>query len=417
MPGDGAPKATAQLVALVRGGVQRSHNARLGEAVNTRGGRERMAGSVIVREYSPSDWEGVLLLLRQHFGRWRSERWTRRWQWQYGEDHGCRECKSFIQVAEAEGRIVGHHGAFPLPLRLGEQRIEVLCPGDFVVDAQHRWAAFAMLKNLVGQGRTILGTGWSRAASKLFRFHEAAALPLSEVRYVYQLRYQGATRRELRQRLPGYLRWMGNRWGAAIATPVLDHRRGRRSKRLPDLNLAGALRPISRFGREYDELWRAVTRQFEVSLDKDAEYLNWRYVDCPTMSPLCLGYYDERDRLAGVVIACRRAHGDVMQRPCGEDGEIVELIAREPDARTVAQMIIPVMELLDGKGVDAVAATGLHSCLHPVLEGIGFERTQCGWGTLFAISNIPDHPAHALLRDDLWYFTSGDGDHLFGPGM
>lgn len=377
-----------------------------------------MTSSVNVRPYVAEDWDGVLALFHRHLGDWSARRWARRWHWQYREDHGCSDCTSYIQVAEADdGTIVGHHGAFPLPLRLNGRRLEVLCPGDFVIDPKQRWAAFAMLKNLMARGRIVLGTGWSPAAAKLFRFYGAVVLPLSEQRYVYQLRYRGATHRELRQRLPVSLHWMANRWAATVLAPVLDRRRARRSKRLPPLVPNGELRTMSSFGPEYDELWRFASRQFEVCLDKNASYLNWRYLHSPIMSPLCLGYYDKKNQLAGVVIACRRAHRDVTRNACGEDGEIVELVVREPDAQIIRQMVIAAMQALDRKKVDAIAATGLHVRLHPVLEEIGFERTECAWGTLFAISNIPDCPASAFMQDEIWYFSSGDGDHLFDQGV
>ena len=77
------------------------------------------------------------------------------------------------------------------------------------------------------------------------------------------------------------------------------------------------------------------------------------------------------------------------------------------------QMVVRAVELLEAEHVDAVGATGLHARFHPVLEKIGFERTTCDWGKLFAISSIPECPATTILQDDLWYFTSGDGDHLF----
>ncbi len=373
-----------------------------------------MSTSVRIREYVPDDREGVLALMEKYFGAWTRQRWTQRWHWQYYGARGCCNCDSFIQVVEADGNTVGHFGAFPLPLRIGMERLEVLCPCDFVVEQEHRLGAFGLLKNLVSKSRIILGTGGTSAAHKLLSIYGARTLPLSEVRYVYQLRYRGATLRELRQRLPSSLRWMANRWSTAIATPMLDRRRGRKSKRVPRLTRNGDVRPILRFDEEYDELWRCATEQFEVSLDKNAAYLNWRYIDCPTASPLCLGYYGSNNELAGVVIAGLRVGArDERRRPWGRDGEILELIVREPDRHVVEQLLVPAMEHLNNAGVDVVAVTGLYEPLHPIMEEIGFDRTLQEWNRLFGISKMPDHPITELMRDDRWYFTAGDGDSLF----
>ncbi len=376
-----------------------------------------MSRSSIIREYRAEDGDGVLALFRKHFGAWSAERSAQRWQWQYAGERGCTGCTSFIQVVEADGAIVGYLGAFPLPLRIGAERLEVLSPGGLVVEPKHGLAPFGLIKNLLARNKIILGIGWSQAASKLFRFNGAVSLPASEVRYVYPLRHVGATHRELRGRLPASLRWLGNRWTAALAAPLLDRRRGRSSKPLLHHTDTADLRTISRFGDEYDSLWQSASRQFEVSLDKDSAYMNWRYIDCPTSSHLCLGCYDREGQLAGVAVACRRAHSDVTRKPCGTDGEIVELIAEDLDGPVVKQLVTEVMARLGRMGVDAISALGFHAPIHRMLEEIGFERTSCGWATLFAAGNEADHPASAWLRDDICYFTCGDGDHLFLPAV
>jgi hypothetical protein len=306
-----------------------------------------------------------------------------------------------------------------LPLRIGQERLEVLSPGDFVVDPSCRWAAFSLLQALLTRSKILLGTGWSRAAEKLFRFYRAQHLPLSQIRYVYPARCTGEVCRQLRYRLPDALYWMANRWSATLAAPVLRQRWGLHHKPLPLTETRSSLRTeaIARFGHEYDGLWRNASQQSEISLDKDSAYCNWRYVDCPTTSHFRRGAYDREGRLAGVLVACRRAHRDRSRRACGEDGEILELIVRDHDMAVARTLVLEAIRFLDRQGVDSIAATGLHLGFHRLLEEIGFERTDCDWGTLFAVSNDPGHPTQEILQDRLWYCTSGDGDHLFDPGI
>jgi hypothetical protein len=375
--------------------------------------------SGVIREYQSGDREGVLALFRDHFGLWSTERWDRRWEWQFHGERGCGEARSRILVVESNGSIAGHIASFPLPLRIGSQRLEILSPCDFVVHADHRWSAFSLLRRLLACNSVMLGSGWSPAAEKLFRFCRADHLPLSQIRHVYPIRCTGEICRQLRYRLPDNLYWMANRWSATLAAPLVQRRWGLACKPRPPAGPRADLRTgiIARFGVDYDELWRNASRQFEISLDKDSAYCNWRYVDCPTASHFRLGAFDRKDRLAGVLVACRRTHRDRSRRVCGEDGEILELIVRDGDMAVARTLVLEAMRFLDRQGVDSIAATGLHLGLHPLLEELGFERTACNWGTVFAVSNDPARPTKEILQDRLWYCTSGDGDHLFDQGV
>ncbi|MFQ5502246.1 MAG: GNAT family N-acetyltransferase, partial [Phycisphaerae bacterium] len=112
-----------------------------------------------IREYTPEDQDDVAALFDRTFGTWSCRRWLQRWKWQYRDSPRPPDVESHIQVVEAEGRVVGHLGAFPLILRVGDEHFPVLSAGDFVVAEGHRLAAFGLLKNLVSQGRVVIATG------------------------------------------------------------------------------------------------------------------------------------------------------------------------------------------------------------------------------------------------------------------
>ena len=355
--------------------------------------------------------------MRARFGLWSADRLARRWAWQYEQDRGCGSCRAYVQVVEAEGRIVGQLGAFPIPLRIDGMRVEVLSPAGLVVDPRHGLAAFGLIEQLLERSAIILGIGWNEAAAKLFRFHGAQSLPASDIRHVYPIRHTGDTQRELRRRLPTAFRWLGNRYVAAALSPLLDRRRSRPRSSMPARPLGVRHAIITRFDHAYDALWRLACGGFAVSLDKNAAYMNWRYIDCPTSAHVCLGASDADGRLVGVAVGCWRTHADVGGGRCGTDGEIVELIVEDWSSPIAKALVVDLMWHLAQRRIDSISAFGFHEPAHQVFQRIGFGRTVCDWASIFAISKDPAQPLDLWFRDEVSYFTCGDGDHLFLPAV
>ncbi len=61
-------------------------------------------------------------------------------------------------------------------------------------------------------------------------------------------------------------------------------------------------RTISRLGAEHDELWSRVAHQHMVSVIKDAQYLNWRYADCPSPIYQLREYRDDVGLIVGLAV-------------------------------------------------------------------------------------------------------------------
>ena len=181
---------------------------------------------------------------------------------------------------------------------------------------------------------------------------------------------------------------------------------------LPPLSSAIDIRPIARFDESYDVLWRRASRKFTYSLDKTATYLNWRYVDCPTMKPFCLGLFDEQEELSGIVVAASYVRRDRHGHLCGTDGELLELIADVPPGEALEQLIIAAMRALSRAGVDEVGVTGLHVDYHAVLRKLGFvHQRNDRFGVVLMLE--PGHHIESLCSDEASYTTAGDGDALY----
>ncbi len=370
-------------------------------------------------EFAPLHWESVLALYRRYFGDWSAKRFEARWHWQYEANPYCSERPSFIQVGLCGEEVVAHMGAFPIPLRLGETRCIAMCGADFVIDDRCRWIAVQLFKNFVARA-PVLGSGVHPAARNIFEQLGGQVLSLSHDRFIYGIGNAGAMSRKIRSRLPSLVAHLVSPMvirrlvRSSLVRLASDDKPSRHRAQLmvrPPLSSAIDIRSIARFDERYDALWLRVARKFTYSLDKTATYLNWRYVDCPTMKPFCLGLFDDQEKLSAIVVAASYVRRDRHGHLCGTDGELLELIADVPPGEALEQLIIAAMRALSQAGVDEIGVTGLHVNYHPVLRKLGFvHQRNDRFGVVLMLK--PEHDIESLCSDEASYTTAGDGDVL-----
>lgn len=364
-----------------------------------------------VNPYRPEHRPGLLSLWSKYFGDWSAERLEKRWTWQYNDNPFAASRQPRILVAEHEGNVVGHLAGIPVPLLVDNQRHFALATSGLVVHENHRWLAMRLMRSMLGEP-PVLGRTEHPSTRKLFESHRAATVAASQARFVFPLRYSGWLCRSLRRRMPASLdsivtprtvSLVGSMWHPSHKPAV---------KRMPRLNGTVAdVRPINEFGADYDQLWSKARQRWRISLDKDSRYMTWRYRQCPTLSAVALGLYDSGLRAVAIAIEC--SHRDRSRKPCGSTGEIVELITDDPDHPGLKPLIIRTMAELNDRGVDTVESGSLHPSVQPLLEHIGFIR---GTAEVFQIGMTIDGSPISNADSD-WYYTAGDSDALYSPGL
>ena len=79
------------------------------------------------------------------------------------------------------------------------------------------------------------------------------------------------------------------------------------------------IKEISKFDEKYDELYSAVSSQINIGVNRNAAYMNWRYIAKPDEIYARYGLY-ENNQLAGVVVfTLKNKHG-------GKIGYLMELL-------------------------------------------------------------------------------------------
>ena len=359
-----------------------------------------------IREFRSSDWESLQGLYRKHFGDWAYDRFRARWDWEFRTNPWVEKCPIKILVGEIDGQIVGHATSFPLPLRMFGTQRPLWCSGDLVAAPRHGLLAI-MLAKQVEEGRPGLSTGMRSEAERIAHFQGSMTIPSTQTGFEFRMRSTGAVQRSLRRRLPAALRGLASRPLAALVAAFAKPGRPTLPGK-PEL----ALEPFERFGQEHERVWAGMCEWVQCALDRDARYLNWRYVDGPARQLIKLQLRDAKGGLRGYSVAGVRVVLADDHEPCGTLGELLELVVCDvADASAVRALASGALHALASTGVDAVVATGLAAPFAAALQEIGFTLTPSA--AKMMLSFEPEELAKITAKDTRWYTSSGDGDQLF----
>lgn len=166
-----------------------------------------------------------------------------------------------------------------------------------------------------------------------------------------------------------------------------------------------SIKKIKRFNNDFDSLWEEVSSKFNISVVRDSEFLNWRYVDRP-------GYHYEifsafkDEKLAGYVVTrIDNIFGLSL-------GLIVDIIAIDDD---VARFLIQkACEYLEKSPIDVVGCLMLeNSSYYNNLKQTGFRKIPKRYSpkNFYFVVKIDDEivsPEDYMEKN--WFITFGDID-------
>lgn len=228
-----------------------------------------MSDPYVIREAREEDAAGLLELHHAVFADGGEGARTReQWRWAFAENPAGR--RSF--VALHAGRPVAQYAALPQRVWIGGERRHFAQIVDSMVAPEHRGAAGAGLfvrtaraffDAYGGQSRDLLHFGWPNPR----------ALSIGERSLEYQT---------LRTQL------------VLVRDPAPVPRAE-----------ASDVRDISRFDRHALWLWERCADELRVSAIRDADHMNWRFVDAPGRSYRRLGSFDAQDSLRALCVLRR----------------------------------------------------------------------------------------------------------------
>lgn len=346
------------------------------------------------RPAGPDDYEAQCQLFNGCFGKTKT---VDTFRWKYGENpHG----PAVSQVAlNDEGRIVGGYSYVPRRFRRDGEPIVLMQASDAMVDVSaRRQGIFTGLDDIVCEITGGQGISWAYAYSGRLSFNGFLGNGWRCIGHAPVYRYRFASRPSLAR--SGRIAPL-----AMLAAPLLDKAFRAIDRRLVRHRPAQlALEPIERFDETATQLFEATVPSRGLIGERDAAWLNWRYIDNPSGRQECFALRDGGDqRLLGWLVA----------EFAGGNAFLVDHLAANEGVRGI--LLAGFTSMAQQRGMaEATAMLFSHHPAVPALQALGWKgprkdkpfRDMFPWIVRACRSDAPESDAE-MSR---WLLADGDRD-------
>lgn len=341
-----------------------------------------------IDRFRPEDRRGAEGLYRRVFGIDAAEASRLRWDWQYRRNPAARRGEPLIWVAREGGSVIGQCAAMPVVVQVDGREVEAAWGMDVMVAPE---------RQRQGLGEQLFRT-WDRNVGAAL----ALGLTASSLGLFQKLRWpdlgsvpslaKPLSRRALRvptwsttiNRLISALTfpWV---WLVARPRPVTEE-----------------IRVIRQFDERFTDLWSRVAGTFAFAVRRDANYLNWKFVQPPHV----------RYHIAALVRG-DRADGYIVYRharePLGRTTRLVDLLADPSDEEGVRALLRWLDREARAADSDRIRTYLTHGAFRRLLRKSGYYQTKSSV-QLVAKVNALDLPPSFYGTPDGWHVTLGDAD-------
>lgn len=169
----------------------------------------------------------------------------------------------------------------------------------------------------------------------------------------------------------------------------------------------GEIRSISFFGEDYDALWEKASAKIKIGVNRNAKYMNWRFVEKPEENYLRFGYYKDGELKAIVVFTLKKKHG-------GKIGYLMELLFDPEDEKAGKQLLDFSSKILKKNNADVILAWCFpHSFNYFCHRKNGFypfpeklRPQKLG----MIVKNLNSRQADDIYNVKNWHFSYSDSD-------
>jgi|GEM_PF-6366530 len=342
-----------------------------------------------IRHYRQGDEHGIIDLMLKVFGvRMAPDLW--KWKF-FDSPFG----SPVIVVCEMHGRIIGHSAAVPRRLFVNGNSVPAFLGVDSMVDPDHRGAGiFIDIQNELS--RTLPET----AGKFIFSFANAASRNILAKRGIRK--YLGELRSLTRVIKPG--RFVINRIrnkfmkGSPIANLGSDYK-------LPPfettLGKGLTLENVSRFSGELENLWHSTCSLQNISVDRNDDYLNWRYIDHPKKAYTPAIVKREGETVGFIVLG-------TLELPFRK-GVIMDCHFREDDRGALVKTCEYVTRYFKHTGLESVSTwTSGSTAMASALKSLGFLGRSA---EVYLMVRTTERELEPVFNNmDNWDYSYGDSD-------
>lgn len=346
-----------------------------------------------IRQATLADKPAIFDFLRQAYpNRWQYK-FPERWEWEFERNPFVRGSLP-VWIALDGDRVIGQSCALVEPLVIYGQEHRVGWGVDFFVLPAYRGQGVGTrLQQANNAGNEIfMSLSMAAAAARIKSNIGLQPLPPVPV-FTKIVRHDPesvvktlAVRTKWPERV---IRAAGlHRLGASLLT-ARAARKDRGARREQDFSLSPTveLTPVERFGPETDDLWHRVSGKFSALIRRDAEYLNWKYVQQPHVQ------YERFVGERGYIIF-RRA-----RPPERNAGLILDVFAEPPDEATQRALLGFAIQRLKAHGVTYIQTASSVPTVQQILTARAFKQTKSVTSLIRAEVPVP-HTGWLLGKGD-----------------
>lgn len=348
---------------------------------------------ILIREYKEGDEFQIVELFKKAFN---EELSLEEWKWKYKENP-----EGFLSfVGTKNNKIIVHYGMPYVKLKIKEKLVRAVSAGDTMVhpDYQGRKGGRLAFLFLFSLGASSPEEGWRYLGAR-YNISVGFGFPNERV-YKVGKRYGGykdigelyVVRKYL---VRGWRRSKIIREASRLYYKIeFIYRKALFAKR--------NIKRIKEFGKEVDQLWEKVKKNYPIAVVRDSRYLNWRYRKRPLVSYILLSAQKGAECKGWIVLRIKEEKiGDLNVKV----GYILDMLA--DDKRVIKNLILHSIDLFFKKGVYLLEAwSSLNE--KKIFEELGFSvnrRIPLVWHPF----SIEDQGEINFISDiKNWYITLGD---------
>lgn len=339
-----------------------------------------------VDKYRPDDRVEVDALFRRVFGDAQADASAQRWNWQYARNPHSRAPQ--IWIARDGGAIVGQYATMPVRLSVAGHEVEGSWGMDVMVapERQRQGLGEILFQTWDRNTAASLGMGLSGSSHRLFRklkWPDVGPVPC----LVKPLSPRAFSRPDWSPAANGVV--------ALLAAPIVStlHSRGPIH---PDV------RRFEHFDGRFTDLWQRVASKFDFAVRRDAEYLEWKYVEAPHRRYSLIAL-ERGPRVEGYA-AFR--HTDEAR---GRVTVLIDFLS-DPDDREALPALLRFIER-DAReaGSEKIRAFVMNAAFRKIMQVRGYFRVASTVQLVAKVNAVPVGRSF-YAHTGKWHVTFGDSD-------
>lgn len=356
-------------------------------------------GSLVIGRRRPEDREPLEDMYREVFGDEAAEQSRQRWRWQYEENPHCPPEGPEIWVAKEDGRVLGQYATMPVRLKVADRILRASWGMDVMVrpDLQRKGVGSRLFVYWDKQVEASLGLGLSKASHTLFQklqWKDVGPVPC----YTRILDPKPLVARRL-----GQLAALGlspvARAVLSLLFPVRPSASGPSATHVVPLE--------GPFDDSFDDLWEAVSPEYDFVAERKARYLEWKYRKVPYVRYEIYRALRGGELTGYVVLRATERHGVRL-------GMIVDWLAHPDDTEALDALVDRAAAWGQERQVARLQTFTFDQRLIARLERKGFFRI--GSPMQFCLRIHSDHMGPGYYEDtSRWHVTFGDSDQDRDP--